>query len=1041
MSFVLGLDLGARSLGWAAIQLSGGMPVKILGVGVRIFEAGVEGDLDRGREESRAAQRRQKRLQRRQIRRRRQRSRSLYLTLGQAGLLPAVQHRPGVPLGAAIQSAINALDKQLIAVNPSPEAFEKLPYLLRARALDVPLSAFELGRALFHLGQRRGFQSNLKSRAKEDDEGAVKAAIQKIKAEMGGQTLGQFLLRRDSHQLRIRAQYTHREMYKEEFRRIWQAQESHHSCLTPDLRDRLWEILFFQRPLADASDLVGACEWDPSMKRTRLWNLEYQEFRVLQTVNHLRIDPRQGATLPLTEEQRATLREALNSVRELGLREAKKLLGLPPKWGFTLEEGKETKLKGNSVNAMMTEAIGDHWVRLSFAGKTQLLEQLHSAGTEDGVSRVLCERFQIPDGEAREAAGRIHLPQGYASLSVESIRRVLPLLQKGLSVQEARQQAGFQLNREFPVHEFLPPVNATGLDVRNPAVLRSLTELRKVVNAIVRKWGEPAEIHIEVARELKKSKEARQKESTRMRERERERDRMRQRIITEVGKPFATRHEIERGLLFDECNGHCPYTGESLGTFSSLFSGMSKAQVEHIIPRSLSLDDSFENLTLATFEANQAKGNRTPREAYPDPDRFAEILARVRAFKGSWAKRKLARFELEETDHEKLKERFASQQLNDTRYTARLAAEYLAHLYGGEAPDGKRKILKPTGQITAELRGLWNLNEILGGDGRKSRDDHRHHAIDAAVLAVTNQRTIQTLSEAASRSWRERKRRYAPIPPPWVGFKEELRSAIEQVHISFRPSHHVRGALHDETYYSTPEILKDGGMSVKTRRPVHLIGKQDRIVDERIRTLVEEKVRAAGGYKKLENDPPLLPTRDGRFIPVRKVRVEIHRRVVEVGNSARQRFAAPGEMHHMAVYEVTEGKRKRWEGTPVDLTTALTRRREGKPVVDRSGANGRTFLFSVCKGDVLWLHDPKGAKSGLWVVRKIWNNGQLYMVPEHDARPEQKAGDNSGDSQSGQQTGRASFAPTVGGLMKLTKPGMSMKVTVTPLGEIVPAHD
>ena len=561
---------------------------------------------------------------------------------------------------------------------------------------------------------------------------------------------------------------------------------------------------------------------------------------------------------------------------------------------------------------------------------------------------------------------------------------------------------------------------------RSPAVARALTETRKVVNAIVREWGKPEEIHIEMARELKSSQVQRQKAVKINRDREKERDAARARIEKETSLPRIGRKEIELALLYDECGGICPYTGKPLGGLASILNGSAAVQVEHIIPRSISLDDSFSNLTLATVEANREKGNRTPREAYgSDEEGFAQIIQRVKSFKGAYyAARKLERFQMEETGKDELLAEFSSRQLNDTRYSSRLSAEYLGLLYGGEIAGGKRKILKATGQVTADLRGLWRLNEILSGDSRKSRDDHRHHAIDAAVLAVLGQKWIQRLSEAAENAWKEKKRRYASVEPPWVGFKEELWAATEAMHISYRPDHRITGNLHKDSNYSYVGKNEKDGDVVRIRKPVHSLGKDDieKIVDAGVRKAVEEKLAAVGDIKKLEKDPPLLSNKNGPPVPIRKVRIKLNRSVRKVGKGHKARYAEGSETHHVEVCEVTEKGRRVWRGDVVSMSEAMERLVSGRDVVDKSGTNDRGFLFSLCKGDTVELRDPKGERVGIWVVRKLPSNQQVVLVPEHDARLEND---------------RVDFAPRPGGLQRFS----ARKVVIDPLGQVWEAHD
>lgn len=1029
VNYRLGLDLGARSIGWAAIEVEGEEERRLIGLGVRVFEAGVEGSIELGKDESRGVKRRIARNSRRQTRRRRQRARLLYRTLMQAGLLPQLDLANTQPTAVQIQEALNRLDSDIREKYSHQNNVHWLPYLLRARALDEPLTELELGRALYHLGQRRGFRSNRKADAKKDEEkGKVYGGIHDLEAKLKDcRTLGEYYSRVNPEADRIRGRYTHRSMYESEFDLIWQAQASHHPAMTEELREKLSHILFDQRPLQSKEDEIGNCEWDPDEKRAPAWSLEFQRFRLLQSVVHLRVQPPHEGSRPLDDDQRRLLIERLDTARELGFRDAKTLLSIPSTWKFSIEDGGEKKLRGNAVGAQMAKALGERWTSLDDERKSALLTAIATSGTDEELQSRLTRDWGYDDALARTVAENVTLPQGYASLSLKSMRTVIPYLQAGISVQEARQMAGYDLGRPVPVHELLPPLKDSGLDVRNPAVARTLTEVRKVVNAAVRKWGKPVAVHIETVRELKKSRDDRQKDTKRMRDREALRDRMRKQVAEAKGcaEELVRRSDIEIGLLYEECGGHCPYTGESLGSFSSLFGGNSKAQVEHIIPRSISLDDSFANLTLALASENARKGNRTPHEAYGhDEQRWSEVVQRVSSFKGDYARRKLERVKTEGADKEELLSKFASRHLNDTRYSTVLAGRYLALLYGGEVVDGTRRILKSTGQITADLRNAWDLNRILSDGPRKSRDDHRHHAVDAAVLAVVRQKWVQVLSNAAERAQSERKRRYASIEPPWTGFKEDLDAAIKTANISFRPDHRVTGALHKETHYSPVGKTKTGGDVVRTRKLVHKLsaGEVDSIADEGVRNAVKARLAdpaVNNDPKKLENNWPELPNANGAPVKIKKVRIEMNRAVQAVGAGHRQRWAEGGETHHVEVFEVTKGKKRVWDGVVVSMREALERVGAGKPVVDRSEHDGRGFLFSLCKGDTVKL---SGDRSGIWVVRKIQQNKQVLLVPQTDARIEGE---------------REQFAPTVSGLQKLS----AQRVQVSPLGEVLRSRE
>jgi len=1053
MPYVLGLDIGARSVGWALLEKEGDSFTRILRAGVRVFEAGTEGDIEQGRDESRGATRRAKRLARRQIRRRRQRARALYRELSGAGLLPPITPVPGSPMAVLIQEAINRLDCELRRKYAGERAVNQLPYLLRARALDHRLEPHELGRALYHLGQRRGFKSNRKAesgkKAMEDSSKAgeekslVYRGIDDLKRqirEAGARTLGEYFATLDPAEQRIRNRYTHRSMYEEEFEAIWEAQRRHHAALTRELKDRLWQILFEQRPLRDTEDLVGECAWIPREKRAPVWSLDYQRYRVLQTVNHLRVAENRCAPRPLTHEERWRLLEELEKKPKVTVAQAKRVLGLQ-KAEFTVEEGGEKELPGDKVAAQFYEKLGESWSRLNPEERRALVECVATAESDEQLSETLQQQWGLSADQANKVVREVHLPSGYAPLSLKAIRAVMPYLEQGMDVQRARLEARIPLDRPVRVRELLPPLADSGVAVFNPAVKRALTEMRKVVNAVIRRYGKPDEIHLETARELRKSREERMNESKRMRGREKEREEILRRIRDEVGIPEEkiSRDDVLKGLLWQECDGKCPYCGESLGGFASLYGGNSPAQIEHIIPFSRSLDNSFVNLTLAHVSDNNYKGDRTPWEAYgSNPERWDQILQRVSVFRGSYSKAKLNRFKMDENAVRELSEQFSSRALNDTRAASVAAARYLALLYGGEIVDGKRKILKITGQVTAYLRDVWGLNGLIPSIHReargeaadaeaesrtlKSRDDHRHHAVDAVVVALCNQRWIQRLSEANRGALAARRRWFAPVEPPWVGFKEQLKDTLKSMNISFRPDHRVTGALHKETFYTRIGQNEKGGDVVRVRMPVTNLGSKEveAIADPAVRQIVQAELKEVGGdARKLENNWPLLPNRHGKPVPIRKVRVNLNRAVVSVGKGPWQRWAEPSETHHIEIYEVEENGRRVWRGDVVSMREAIERATRGEPVTRRRGGAGVRYLFSVSKEDTLRLH---GKYEGLWVVKKIAQKGQITLVSQFDARSEQN---------------RTVFSPRVGGLQGYS----AEKVVVLPIGDVVPCNE
>jgi len=330
---------------------------------------------------------------RRQINRRAMRTYHLFSLLQSAGLLPTVAATAPIADSqtsknikkqqqrAGRDSILTNLDKGILARRQEKLKSEgasaedlrllpkRLPYVLRARALDQKLEPDELGRALYHLGQRRGFESNRKALAKKDeDKSVVKAGIKKLLEDMGNvkaRTLGEFFSQQNPEEERIRTKWTSRQMYKEEFDQIWQAQSQHHpEVLTDKLKKEIQRAVFFQRPLKIQSHLIGECEYEEGKKRAPMGILAFQRFRILQTVNNLKFISNYQAR-PLTPEERNKLIEALGGKGDLldekgnlSFTNAKKVTGL--KSGkFNFDRGTKPKLVGNRTAAKLRPIFGE----------------------------------------------------------------------------------------------------------------------------------------------------------------------------------------------------------------------------------------------------------------------------------------------------------------------------------------------------------------------------------------------------------------------------------------------------------------------------------------------------------------------------------------------------------------------------------------------------------------------------------------------------------------------------------------------------------
>jgi CRISPR-associated endonuclease Csn1 len=1062
--YTLGLDLGSASIGWALVALdSCHRPTGLLSAAVRIFEPGVEGsslDIEQGKDKSKAVARREARLHRRQLRRRAARQRDFFLLLQRKGLLPAAPDC-SADLSSQRHQVLNELDLFLTAeLRPSlaeqdVEVIEQLlPYYLRKSALNRKLTAYELGRVFYHLIQRRGFKSNRREGKKQNEEiGKVKAGISELSkqiAESGSRTLGEYFAGLNPHERRIRGRWTARSMYEQEFSLIWQAQQPHwQEVLDADFNAQVRELLFFQRPIAAQEHLIGFCELELKERRASWASLEAQRFRILQKVNDIAvIAPGDVTERKLTASERDAVYALLDQEGDQTFPALRKKLGLKLVH-FNLERGGEKKLRGNRTNALMRRVFCDSWQEMPPETQAEVVARWASTESEDDLVEWLKKEWALEESAARDLATN-HPEDGYCSLSLKALRKVIPRMEGGEAYETARRSLYPDLFKPKAPLDELPIVRKALPTLRNPAVERALTEVRKVVNAIVREYGKPYEVRIEMARELRKSRKEREEATRQNRSRQKQREVEKERILRECGIQNPSRSDVEKALLFDECGGICPYTGRTI-EFSSLF-GDSQFDVEHIIPLSRCPDDSFLNKTLCYHEENRSrKRNSTPWEAYgTDEEQWNLILQRVRSWQpGNDAK--LRRFQLRtETELEE----FTQRQMNDTRYTTRLAVDLLSTLYGGrDIPCGdgtnRRVIHATTGMVTATLRKSWGLEAILReaapaptAERRgKPRTDHRHHAIDAITIALTSQAMVQRMSVAAANApgWQQDRRVFRGIESPWPNFVDSIRPAIADMIISHRLEHKMSGAFHDETNYGRPRL--EGKKSyVHIRKPITALGEKDiaSIVDPEVRRAVAEKFASLGGDLtrcETTNDWPGLPAANGRTIPIRKVRIRKVLNVSPIGNGNRQRFVMPSSNHHVEIFAKLDkrGKESGWEGIVISLMDAAERKRKGEPIVARTygESDEYAFKFSLMGGDTVELHRNCDHASGkcspsLYRLRTIAANGQLSLVRINDARLKDDI-----------KKAKEWWSPMCGGLRKLD----CRKVVVDLLGRVHPAND
>ena len=1045
----LGLDLGTNSIGWWLYETDGAEAnARIIGVidgGVRVFSDGRDPKSGASLAVDRRAARAMRRRRDRYLRRRA----TLMKVLANAGLMPADPKEA---------KALTGLD----------------PYILRATGLDQALPLTLLGRALFHLNQRRGFKSNRKTDRGDNESGKIKDATKRLDWAMNetkARTYGEFLHKRRQrasdprHVPTVRTRlsvanrdgpdgkeepgydfYPDRKHLEDEFHKLWAAQAPHHVELTDELRDLVFEKIFYQRPLREPK--VGLCLFTAEERLPKAHPLTQR--RVLyETVNQLRVTADGRETRPLTLEERNQIIHALDNKRPtkrppmsaskgptLTLRHlADKVLRLPDSWRFTLDTGMRDAIACDPVRASLShpDRFGPHWSTLGNDAQWEVVSRIRKVQSDAEHTALVDWLMQTHalDRDHAEATANAPLPEGYGRLGLTATTRILDKLEADVVTyaeavaacgwHHSDQRTGECLDRlpyygEVLDRHVIPGTYDENDDeitrygrITNPTVHIGLNQLRRLVNRIIEAYGKPNQIVVELARELKQSEQQKRDSMKRIRDTT-EAAKKRSETLEDLGIEDNGRNRMLLRLYEDLGPAigprRCPYTGEPINV-QMLFDG--SCDVDHILPYSRTLDDSFANRTLCLKEANREKRNQTPWEAWGDTPKWDAIEANLKNLPDNkrwrFAPDAMERFEGEND--------FLDRALVDTQYLARIARTYLDTLFtkGGH-------VWVVPGRLTEMLRRHWGLNRLLSDKDRdavkaKNRTDHRHHAIDAAVVAATDRSLLNRISRAAGQG--EEAGQSAELiacetPPPWEGFRSDLAVQLGKIVVSHRTDHgridregrrqgrdSTAGQLHNDTAYGLSRL--DGEEEkVVSRTPllslkpgdIALTPKGKNIRDPQLQRALEIATRGKDG-KEFEAALRAFSQKPGPYQGLRRVRLietlQVSARV-EIG--ARPEGgplkAYKGDSNHCyGLWRLPDGKVKSQVVTTYEAHTGVEKRPH--PAAKR--------LLRVFKRDMVALE--REGETVICYVQKFNQAGILFLAPHLESNADARDRDSNDD--------------------------------------------
>ncbi|MBP7050810.1 MAG: type II CRISPR RNA-guided endonuclease Cas9 [Phycisphaerae bacterium] len=857
---LLGLDIGTNSVGSAWVDTE----QHTIKMGVSVFPAGVEERDDRrGAPKNQA--RRTYRSQRRSIARRAQRRHEMRTWLLESGWMPTdenayqqwVQLNPWMLRAEGLCRPLSASEFGRILLHMAQRR--------GAYGFDVEEDDQDAGKIKEAIDHTRQTMREQDARTFGELMAIIYRERRKAVGHKGREAHLPIRNRTNAAKEPIYEFCADRDLIHEEFQALWNKQRSFDGELARQLTDErlrqldenrgdeTWRtkgMLFGQRNTYWNAGVLGRCDLEPTDMGCPRIDVHAQEFLVIETVNNIRIIPPGQARRPLDVDERRAVVDLLRRQKTASPATVRKALGIhkgPAKTQYSLSLDADPKRGLNTdwfYREVICHAVGPStWASITDKQKDSINRAILKLDPKQPDHHT---RFQkgchdwwgLDEGQTQRLItvweSRPN-PNIRLQLSRRAIRNLLPYMcDEGVTVNEARKRFaedadngatpeqrsryGFAGTRPSgAIRRFqqkhpnlLPPAPQT---LSNPVVRKAIHEVRRHVQAYLRRFGRPDRVVIELAREAKLPAKVRNDQLAANRTREKKRNE----IIAQFGLGGLTRTQqekaVKRVLLCQEQGQQCAYCGNGNNTITEKAAAEGiEVELDHIIPESRGGGSGLNNLVLCHTRCNRGKTNRTPKE-WLSKEQFAKLEQRLSHLKKSnpvkW-----------DNLHKEVSDitAFAESQLTDTAYASRQVADWLRKALYGDETDGNRCIFTTKGRYTPWLRRDWGL---YATGGTKNRGDHREHALDAMVVALSGPERLQDLAHAvqafelSSSEGMTAPKREA-LPPPWSDaetFRDQVMDEFSRLLVAHRPAQRkITGSLHNDTIYG-PVLDSDGRLT------------------------------------------------------------------------------------------------------------------------------------------------------------------------------------------------------------------------------------
>lgn len=794
--YTLGIDVGIGSVGWALIDLDNN---SILDRGVRLFT-----NRESYTKESLAAKKRGYRRRRKTTHRKKVRKNEIKKYLEKTGFLTSDEIK-----------------------NLYKDGYTCDVWTKRYEALDKRISNEDIARIIIKIANNRGYKSNRKSEDKNDkDTGKILSSLnENSKLINSYRTVGEMVHKEEKFKKHIRnkcGEYTHtfkRVDLVNELRIILKKQqELGNEKITDDFINYIVdELVAKQRDFSNKDlieSMIGYCTFEPNEKRIARATKTYQIYNITNDLINLRyydngeekkLNPAQIDKICkyIFENKKTTYK---NIIKELG---------------FNQNDIKFKHISNNNTTFVQMSL----WFTLN-----EVIDDSMDIDTIDNIAHILtvCKNdYEIEDclkklessqGEklSEEKIKKIIDSNisfdGFGSLSKKAINELLPHMKNGKNHYEAKKEAGYIKsisNNDKSI--FLKNINYD--EIRNPVARQSINETIDLINAIIEEYGSPTYVNIELARELSKNFEERNKISKKNKENENINSKIKADLEV-LGVTNFKGRDIVKLKLLKEQNGYCMYSGKRI-TETDIYKNSENYDIDHIIPYSKSFDDSYSNKVLVLKSENADKSDRLPYEYMKNDDKkLNEFLKRVEDNKNLSTQKK-NNLKLQEFNDEQSKE-FISRNINDTRYITSFLFNHINdNLKLNDINNNdlnKIRVRAVNGGITAYVRRLWGFSKD------RKEDLYTHHILDAILIASIDASVIQKIT--SFNKDKEQNKRNPRLEPKWSTFRDDVLQSINDKDL--RPSYKIQspknGSLHEETLFGIHSIDTESGATIIKRR-------------------------------------------------------------------------------------------------------------------------------------------------------------------------------------------------------------------------------